>query len=580
MSELKGIYEWQMVRGINMLCPHLEGYSIRGMRKRDYPPAMYKQQPWWDDFDKWVEAMSRVGMILSKGTKKADVLLIHPQTTAWTLYDDNKNAGLNELNDKFLAEIKELEEKHISFHLGDETIMERHAKIKDGRIIIGKQQYSCIIMSCCEELLPETIKLLEEYKAQGGVITTASELSDTNVTNEKSLTYTAREFNEFKVHYFVNTSPAEKTAKINIDGKRIDIYTGELCEFDGFHSFEPWGSLMILEDGTQNVEHVAAVETPIYLDGEFEFVKTPLNAITFDKCDYYFDGELQEKNGYVLNICERANALERPVKIHMDYHIKADYIPEKLELVCETPEKFDIAINGKNIDITIIGHFVDKSFKRIDIAKYMEIGENTISFDCDFVQSEKVYESCRNAWKFESERNKLNYDIEIETIYIIGEFGVRTDGNWFKLERNAVRYDGEFIIDKPRKNIVLSNIEQQGFPFFCGEMTVAGEIEICGTNPVMMLNKKGVNIVEIEIDGVKKTIITDNKISLEYVKEGRHNITLTLKNNLRNLLGPHHHELGECLSVGPSEFFKEKCVWRQMGDAVWNETYCFVETGI
>ena len=36
-DELKGIYEWQMVHGINLLCQHLEGYSIRGIRKRDYP---------------------------------------------------------------------------------------------------------------------------------------------------------------------------------------------------------------------------------------------------------------------------------------------------------------------------------------------------------------------------------------------------------------------------------------------------------------------------------------------------------------------------------------------------------------
>lgn len=44
--ELKGLCEWQMVRGINLLCQHLEGYSLHGMRKRDYPLAMYIQQPW------------------------------------------------------------------------------------------------------------------------------------------------------------------------------------------------------------------------------------------------------------------------------------------------------------------------------------------------------------------------------------------------------------------------------------------------------------------------------------------------------------------------------------------------------
>ena len=46
-DDLKEIYQWQMVHGITKLCQHLEGYSLEGLRKRDYPPAMYYQQPWW-----------------------------------------------------------------------------------------------------------------------------------------------------------------------------------------------------------------------------------------------------------------------------------------------------------------------------------------------------------------------------------------------------------------------------------------------------------------------------------------------------------------------------------------------------
>ena len=65
-----------------------------------------------------------------------------------------------------------------------------------------------------------------------------------------------------------------------------------------------------------------------------------------DYCDYYFDGELQEKDGYVLNICERANALERAVTVQQNYHVKVNHIPKELFLVCETPEKFAISVNA------------------------------------------------------------------------------------------------------------------------------------------------------------------------------------------------------------------------------------------
>ena len=70
-----------------------------------------------------------------------------------------------------------------------------------------------------------------------------------------------------------------------------------------------------------------------------------------------------------MNICERANALEIAVKIHQDYHIEMRYVPDSLFLVCETPEKFEIKVNGRIIDKTISGYFADKSFKKIDISQ-------------------------------------------------------------------------------------------------------------------------------------------------------------------------------------------------------------------
>ena len=142
-----------------------------------------------------------------------------------------------------------------------------------------------------------------------------------------------------------------------------------------------------------------------------------------------------------------------------------------------------------------------------------------------------------------------------------------------------MRYDGEFVIDKPKTYITLSNIEKQGFPFFCGEMCLEGEVDIKGDNPVLILNTKGINVVEIEIGGKAKTILTDNKLSLKGIEKGKHKIKIKLKNNLRNLLGPHHLGEGECIHVTPCEFFKEECVWNMNGPE-WNDGYCFVETSL
>ena len=57
-DELRAIYQWHMVHGVTRLCQHLQGYSLKGLRKRDYPPAMYYQQPWWREYSVFNESMS------------------------------------------------------------------------------------------------------------------------------------------------------------------------------------------------------------------------------------------------------------------------------------------------------------------------------------------------------------------------------------------------------------------------------------------------------------------------------------------------------------------------------------------
>lgn len=580
LAELKGIYEWQMVNGINLLCQHLEGYSIRGMRKRDYPPAMYYQQPWWSEYKKFNDAMSRIGMILSEGTVKIDTLLIHPMTTAWTMYNDKDNSGLDALNENLLSVMKMLEQNQIMYHLGDEIIMERHAYVKDGKLIIGQQEYSTIVDTGCVELLDSTKKLIDEFIEQGGKIIRADETEPSGVTDSREITYTKRIFEKYNAHYFVNTSADRKSTKINVSGKMLDIYTGELLPFTGTYNFEPWGSLMIIEDGTSNVPYDNKKENIVRLNGNFKITNPIQNMITLDRCDYYFDGELVEKDGYVLNICEKANELERQVKIHQDYHVNVEYVPNKLELVCETPEIFEITVNGEKIDKSVNGWIIDKSFKKLDITKYLKNGKNKISFDCDFKQSDSVYECLKKASVFESEKNKLVYDIEIEPIYLLGEFSIKTDGKWETLDKNAVRYSGEFIIAEPKKELNLHHIEQNGYPFFCGKLKLEGDMDI-SENDVLEFAMQGISTITVEIGDIKKTLLTDNRISLkDFNVIGNAKIKIAATNNLRNLLGPHHLAEGESYSVAPASFYKEPCVWNDYQKQEWSEDYCFCEMSI
>jgi len=584
-DELKGIYEWQMVRGVNLLCQHLEGYSIRGIRKRDCPPAMYYQQPWWDNYHRFNEAVSRVGMILKDGKEETDILVLHPMSTAWTLYNAGDVKPIDELHDKFMAVIEKLEKKHIEFHLGDETIMERHGRVENGSIVIGDYSYKKFILPPHDILFPSTKALIDEFKASGGEVVTADEIAENPVIDNENITYTSRTFEGARVHYFVNSTPESQDSTLGVEGKRLDIYSGEVCECVKNHTFEPWGSLVIIEDGTRLKEKDKAEVDYIYPDGKFKICGEVENVLLLDKCDYYFDGQLQDENAYVLNAIERANKLEMKMNIQLDYHIKMCYdSPNEIYLVSETPEIFKIQVNGKEIDKADCGYYVDSSFRKIEISKYLEVGENIISFNCIYEQSDEFYKNLKDAYVFADVRNKLKYDMEIEAAYLVGNFSVRTDGEWKALDKNAKRYIGEFVIDKPKTEIELRDIQMQGFPFFCGTLEVSKEVEI-GKNTILKTNRKGINVVSAEINGNETVMLTGNgEINLSNLaEEGKHTLKLSLTNNLRNLLGPHHLERGESWHVVPDCFYKEDCLWNSNEwheREIWNENYCFIDTGI
>lgn len=75
----------------------------------------------------------------------------------------------------------------------------------------------------------------------------------------------------------------------------------------------------------------------------------------------------------------------------------------------------------------------------------------------------------KKAYQFESEKNKLSYDMEIE---------------------------------------------KQGFPFWCGKIVVEKKIDIDDVQSVLKFNLKGINVIKIEINGITKTYLNSSTVDL------------------------------------------------------------------
>lgn len=583
-DELRVIYSHQMVHGVNLLCQHLEGYSLRGIRKRDYPPAMYCQQPWWKDYERFCTGMSRVGMILAEGKCEVDTLLLHPQTSAWVLFDNGECEGLDEFYQRFKAIVNDYDRKHIPFHLGDETIMERHGRVENGKLVIGQMAYSTVVVPEHLAFLSNTERLLEEFRAAGGRIVAPEDLpARSDVVDNPDVIYTKRILDSGSAYFLLNPTDRPQTVRLGCGTCILDQVTGEKLPISGTYEFAPYESLLILDEPSAPMTAQPKTLRNLDLSGTWTVEDATPNLLTLDRCDYYFDGKLEEQNGYVLDIQNRALALERPVSIRQVYHIQVETVPEDPFLLCETPEIYRITVNGTPLDMTDCGWFRDKAFRKLNLAGLLRVGENTVTLETDFRQDPAVYDCLRKSRIFESEKNKLSYGMEIEPCYLMGTFGVRALGTPVKLERDAFRVRDGFVVCAMPKTVTLTELEKQGFLFFSGALTVSKTVTLEDPNYRLAMVRKGVNVVEAAVNGTPAGVIlyrSDRPDCSALLHPGENRLTLTLLNNLRNMMGPHHLAEGESYAVGPASFFREPCVFNEHPEANWNDDYCFVETSV
>ncbi|SFB14183.1 hypothetical protein SAMN05216312_10415 [Cohnella sp. OV330] len=170
LRDLKRIGEWQFVHGINLMCQHLQSYSLKGLRKRDYPPSLFYQQPWWEDYRLFNDYFARLTMLLSEGVRQAEVLLLHPIRTAWVEQTGRDASGIRPYHDAFAQLTRWLCQSLIEHDYGSESLIERHGDVRDGRFIVGQAAYRVVIVPPGVAIGEMTFELLQRFVSQGGCL--------------------------------------------------------------------------------------------------------------------------------------------------------------------------------------------------------------------------------------------------------------------------------------------------------------------------------------------------------------------------------------------------------------------------
>ena len=170
LDDLRHVAEWHIVLGATRLCQHRSALSLRGERKRDFPPSLHSHQPWWPHAYLWNDYAARLLAALAAGEAVADVLVVHPIASAWAEYSpldhaavDDLDRGLRHLADALLA-------MHADFHFGDELILERHASVEKGALVVGRCRYRAVLVPDATNLRRSTLDLLGRFRRSGGTV--------------------------------------------------------------------------------------------------------------------------------------------------------------------------------------------------------------------------------------------------------------------------------------------------------------------------------------------------------------------------------------------------------------------------
>lgn len=639
-EELKWIGEWQYVNGVNFMCQHLQSYTIKGCRKRDYPPSMFIQSPWWEDYKPFNDYFARLGKISACGEQCVKTLVIHPMHSGWLGYSSREgdNSVIAKSDRDFVDCLKVLTSNHVEYHLGDESIISRHGSVCKDKLQIGKCVYSLVVIPACITLDEDVFKLLCEFENGGGTVLiygdAPTKINGRGDERIKALTektvrlpkegkashdvllrcgvkeievldkngecgdihVTKRIFEGEAVYLLANQSkeksyctrvsfPDSERAMMYdaVENRTLPVYrNGKYITL----TFDPMQSyILTVDNGEKAAEScIPFNKTYLSLGNGWKYTPQAPNAVTLDYARYRVGGGEMSESLPVLEVQRQliAGRTTGEVEVEYTFTVSPDVVVKSLGKIMAAHEYsgFDVLCNGKTVNNSPDGYYIDRRIKTVDITDYVKNGINTLSFKGEFYQNETVYKVLFGENVHETMLNKLTYDTEIESVYVIGDFSV--DSLPFTYgERRAMYTDGGFVINTLTDGEKDGNIVENGYPFYSGKITLSQNIVCDGSNTrkFIKLPDMACSLCKLYVNGQKvKTIMWSEREAevTDFVKEGENLVAIELTVSNRNLLGPHHHPDGEIYYVAPSSFAPHG----NFAPESWRSSYCFVSEGL
>lgn len=584
----KWMGDWQYVLGVNRRCQHMALYSLRGCRKRDYPPSFNYNTNWWESNRHVEDYFARLGVVAEQGKAVVKVLLMHPESTVWSRLGSSpygnpvrKNErdvpALNAYGDRYNELLARLLHQHYDVDLGDEMLMEQIGCAEENGFRMGEMSYSAVILpQDMEIILESTREKLYAYMEQGGYVyamepVTLAEKEHKHfivVKDEQELLkllephrtihiengegaecedvlYQLRQSGEDYFLILVNHNryqPVNVTVTLPFCAKtkQLDLMTGEryenvTCQNIGHDQngrdavklqiqLEACGSAVYL------LEKYGTKTTEI-TDAERYMLDRP-NVLPLDMCRYRMEGSEWSEE---LEIWQAQQQIRDALGMRQIYHngleqrYKWIHIPhEKDGCKVELAYQFEVAEEASDKTFSLAVEQLSRFAVRLNGCD--------VTVEKDGWLLDKSFETM-SLTGIRAGVNELilscEYcnDMELENIYLAGDFGVSKERR---------------IVLLPER-LPLGDWTEHGLKHYCGSVTWIWNYESVGNAEEVFLKLPDCRAVcvEIQVNGNAQILSWNFARELpigKWIKQGHNEITAKVVGSPRNMMGPFHLE--------------------------------------
>ena len=90
-ARMKSTLDWLFVLGINKIVVHGQFYSLDGHRKREAPPSIFWQAPYWPHFAKLADYVQSIARVLKRGDRHCEVAVLYPTAYINAMLPDRRD---------------------------------------------------------------------------------------------------------------------------------------------------------------------------------------------------------------------------------------------------------------------------------------------------------------------------------------------------------------------------------------------------------------------------------------------------------------------------------------------------------